>query len=201
MPGPGDQPPLAPLAVLEGACWRGTFPDGKTTDTHCYRYFYDGAFLRDTHRVGGDRPEYRGETIYHRDPETGRIVYRYWNSQGGVSDGVVVPEAGRLLFPAERHVTEGGEVIELQTTIEPEGADRYVSVTERRTGEGWEEVWRIEFDRVAPAEMECQPARSRAGQLARVPSPVASPADPVSSGAHGGCVAPTVGGHPRITPA
>lgn len=38
---------FAPQAFLAGHCWKGTFPDGKRTDLHCYEWVYDGAFLRE----------------------------------------------------------------------------------------------------------------------------------------------------------
>ena len=40
---------FAPQAFLAGSCWRGTFPDGKRTDEHCYEWVYAGQFLRDRH--------------------------------------------------------------------------------------------------------------------------------------------------------
>lgn len=142
--------PLAPLRFLVGACWQGTFPDGRNVDTHCYEGFYGNAFIRDTHRVRGENPDYRGLAIYHYDPESKAIVYRYWNSLGGVSDG-------RILSPRERHVTEDGRVIELRTVIEQTAPDTYVSVSEQRNGEAWREIWRIGFSRLTPAGAQGEP--------------------------------------------
>jgi hypothetical protein len=31
-----------PLAFLVGHCWRGTFPDGRATDEHCFSWIYGG---------------------------------------------------------------------------------------------------------------------------------------------------------------
>ena len=35
-----------PLAFLVGHCWRGTFPDGRATDEHCFSWIYGGRFVR-----------------------------------------------------------------------------------------------------------------------------------------------------------
>lgn len=139
--------PLGALRFLAGSCWQGTFPDGKSVDTHCYESFYDGAFIRDRHVVKGPNPDYSGETIYHWDKERQQIVYRYWNSLGGVSDGVAVPSGNSIEFPGERHVREDGTVVEMQSSIRPAGDDSYVSVTEEKVGGEWRELWRIEFTR------------------------------------------------------
>jgi len=54
-----------PLAYLAGACWKGTFPDGKQADEHCFSWMYGGKFLRDRHTVHGEvDPVYLGETSY-----------------------------------------------------------------------------------------------------------------------------------------
>ncbi len=29
---------LKPMSFLAGHCWKGTFPDGKTTDEHCFAW-------------------------------------------------------------------------------------------------------------------------------------------------------------------
>jgi len=40
----GQRPDAAfqPLDFLAGSCWRGTFPDGKATDAHCFDWVYGG---------------------------------------------------------------------------------------------------------------------------------------------------------------
>ena len=52
------EPPLAPLARLEGHCWQGEFAEGGSWDRHCFAWAYDGQFLRDTHVVTGKRGPY-----------------------------------------------------------------------------------------------------------------------------------------------
>lgn len=161
---PADDP-LEPLRFLAGSCWQGRFPDGRNADTHCFEGFYGNAFLRDTHLVWGESDDYRGETIYHRDGANGAIVYRYWNSVGGVSDGAVVVEPGRLLFPGERYTSEDGSTIEMRSFMQPLDAGRYLARSERKVEAGWEPLWEMEFRRVGPADRD--PAAARVPQLDR----------------------------------
>ena len=142
---------LAALGFLVGSCWEGKFADSEQVDTHCYTSFYDGAFIRDRHEISGGDSAYRGETIYHWDAKAIRIAYRYWNSQGGVSDGYGDAAGGRVNFPGEKHVRDDGSVVEYQSVIERTGPDQYVSIAEQLTESGWQEAWRIEFVRVGPA--------------------------------------------------
>jgi hypothetical protein len=147
----GDEPepdPLEGLRFLTGSCWQGTFPDGASVDTHCYRSFYGGAFIRDTHVVRGPNPAYHGETIYHWDKEKRCIVYRYWNSLGGVSDGTVQVEKYKLLFPAERHVRDDGSVVEMQSVIKQVDSHRHILTAEEKVNDRWRESWSIEFSRI-----------------------------------------------------
>ena len=59
---------LKPMAFLAGHCWKGTFPDGKQTDEHCFAWIVDGQALRDVHTVRAPgRPDYVGETTYYWD--------------------------------------------------------------------------------------------------------------------------------------
>ena len=49
---------LKPFAFLVGSCWTGTFPNGTSTDTHCFEPVYGGLFIRDRHVVRGARTPY-----------------------------------------------------------------------------------------------------------------------------------------------
>lgn len=157
---------LAPLAFLAGHCWQGTFPDGEHVDTRCAEFFYDDAFLRDRHLVRGPSPDYRGETIYHVDPERGVVTYRYWSSPGAVSNGDMHLDGDDLVFPGERHVGEDGTITEIRSLIRPLAEDRYLSVTEKRTESGWEEMWTIEFTRLEGSSAEGPDGRLQADKLA-----------------------------------
>ena len=55
---------FAPMQWLTKRCWKATFPDGVTTDQHCFGYQYGDKFIRDSHVVTGPNPTYRGETLY-----------------------------------------------------------------------------------------------------------------------------------------
>ena len=74
-----------PLAFLVGHCWKGTFPDGKVTDEHCFSWIYGGKFVRDEHVVhkGAGQPDGFGESIYVWDAPSGQLQYLYIESAGG----------------------------------------------------------------------------------------------------------------------
>lgn len=151
---------LAPLRFLVGFCWRASFPEGASDDTHCFTEMYGRSFIRDRHLVQGHDPDYRGETIYHVDSATNQISFRYWSSIGGVSDGVAVSVEGGVLFPAEHHVREDGSEVDMRSSIKQEGADRYVSVAEQLVDGHWRELWRMTFTKLGPAvEEESLPAK------------------------------------------
>ena len=142
--------PLAPLRFLVGHCWQASFPDGEHRDTHCFEPFYGKAFVRDRHLVRGPRPDYYGETIYQWDSEAGEIIYRYWSSTGGVSDGKALPEADRILFPGEHHVQEDGTVLEIRSFMRRVNDSAYQMISEQRDGDGWQQLWTMEFSKVGP---------------------------------------------------
>lgn len=146
-----DLSPYKALGFLVGYCWQGTFPDGEHVDTHCYTDMFDGAFIRDRHIVTGKRPDYLGETIFQPDSEGKKVVFRYWNSLGGVSDGYGVREGNAIHFP-EDHVAEDGSTSRIRSVTKPMGDDEYLSVTEKEQDGEWVEVWTITFKKTGPAE-------------------------------------------------
>ncbi len=120
---------LEPLGFLVGHCWRGEMGDGRI-DTHCFESAYGGRHVRDRHEVtGGDRP-YSGETLYSWDGAEGRIVFTYWNSQGGVSHGSVRATGDRLDFGDEAYTGSDGRRLSISTRWEKQGEDRYRAVSE-----------------------------------------------------------------------
>ena len=138
------QSPLAPLARLEGHCWRGEFAEGGSWDRHCFAWAYDGQFLRDTHVVTGKRGPYGGETLYRFDAATKRIVFHYFDATGGYSEGAVAPIDSGLEFPEERY-REGGQLRVLRTIWLFDGDDRYSTVTEEQRDGRWVEAWRVVY--------------------------------------------------------
>lgn len=138
--------PLRPLDFLVGSCWTGTFPDGQATDTHCFESVFDGQFVRDRHVVRGGKRPYAGETLYAWNPAEGKIVFTYWNSDGGLSTGEA-QAAGKdeIVFP-EVHVAGGVEVA-MSNVWRRTGPDAYeVLVTETRDGQE-RELWRMTLRR------------------------------------------------------
>ena len=139
-----------PFAFLAEGCWKGTMPDGKAVDTHCWEWMYEGAHLRDRHVVTGPKAPYRGETVYSWDAERKRVIYRYWNSLGGFSDGDFEVVGDTLVSSSERYVGPEGPQ-EFRTILTRLDENRYESRTEKRSGDSWRLAWRVEFSR-APAE-------------------------------------------------
>jgi len=155
-----DESPLRPFAFLLGSCWTATFPDGKNMDTHCYTAMLNGHYVRDRHYVHGDNSDYRGETIYHFDANENRIVYRYWNSVGGISDGSAIPADDGIDFPAEMHVRDDGSTTEIRSRLAKISNEVYVMVSEEKSDNAWKELWKMEY-KVGTAATEANPARDQ----------------------------------------
>lgn len=136
-----------PFAFLAGSCWQGTRPDG-TIDTHCWEWVYDGAHLRDRHSVAGAKAPYHGETMYSWDPAKKRVIYRYFNSIGGYSDGDFQVIDGVLVSSSDRYADAGGTQ-EFRTALTRLDDNRYEALTEQRKEGAWKPAWRVVFSRVA----------------------------------------------------
>jgi hypothetical protein len=147
---PPLNPNLQPIAFVVGSCWRGAFPDGRRTDTHCFTPAYGGAFVRDRHVVeNGPRP-YSGETFFRWDAAASRIRYAYYATGGNFSAGAATPLENGLNFSDET-MAGGRERMEIRSSWRRDGADAYQVRTEVRQGEGWREVLRMRMERVGPA--------------------------------------------------
>lgn len=143
----GPAPGYEPLAFLAEHCWKGTFPDGKQTDEHCFKWIYDGKFLRDVHTVvGSGHPDFRGESIYFYDSAAKTLEYLYIEDQGGVSRGVVATEADALVFPPTRYV-EDGKTQTYRSRWQRVGENAYDVLTEFQSGEAWKEGFRVHMVR------------------------------------------------------
>ena len=143
---PAADAPLAPLSRLAGHCWKGEFAEGGTWDRHCFEWAYDGKFLHDKHALSGKRAPYGGETFYRYDAKAQRIVFHYFNSDGGYSEGDVQPAQNELHFPEERY-EQGGKTMVLRTIWKFDGDAKMLAVTEQQRDGLWVEAWRIAFAR------------------------------------------------------
>lgn len=142
---------LQPLAPVVGSCWRGTFPDGRQTDTHCFTAIYGGAFVRDVHVVENAPGPYSGETLYRWDGEASQIVFDYYASDGSHSDGVARPAANGVVFPEQAHRDLRGATMLIRSSWTFDGPDAYVVLAERMQGETWHKLWEMRMVRVGPA--------------------------------------------------
>lgn len=138
---------LKPLGFLAGHCWKGTFPDGRSTDEHCFAWMYDGRALRDTHvvRVPG-RPDGLGETTYYVDSAANRVAFLYLENSGGYSRGTLefLPES--LLFPDTEYIADG-EATVYRARWTPLTLDSYEAWSEARTPDGWTTMFKLVLKR------------------------------------------------------
>jgi hypothetical protein len=138
---------LQPMAFLAGHCWKGTFPDGKQTDEHCFSWLYDGHALRDVHTVRAPgRPDYVGETTYYWDSSVNRVAFLYVENLGGVSRGTMEPAAAALTFPPTQFVAKG-EALTYRARWTPLGDSAYEAFSEAQTNDGWKTMFKIVLQR------------------------------------------------------
>ena len=139
---------LKPMAFLAGHCWKGTFPDGKRTDEHCFAWMYGGHVLRDTHTVrASGKPDFSGESTYYVDSAGNRLEFLYVESTGGFSRGTVesLPEA--LLFPDTQYISDG-EAMVYRARWTRQGDKAYEAWSEAQTPTGWATMFKVVLKRV-----------------------------------------------------
>ena len=147
---PAATPPdlLKPMAFLAGHCWKGTFPDGRKTDEHCFAWMYGGHVLRDTHTVRlAGKPDGVGESTYYVDSAGNHLEFLYIENGGGISRGTVesLPEA--LLFPDTQYISDG-EALVYRARWTRQGEKSYEAWSEAQTADGWQTMFRIVLKRV-----------------------------------------------------
>jgi hypothetical protein len=156
MPAPAEAPaaPYQPLAFLVGHCWKGTFPDGKATDQHCFSWIYGGKFVRDEHVVhrGAGHPDGLGESIYVWDAASQQLQYLYIESAGGFSRGTVSGEGDALVFPPASYL-EKGETQTYRSRWQPAGGDAYDVVTEFQVKDRWVPGFKVHMEKVTPVKL------------------------------------------------
>jgi|ERR1700733_281298 len=135
-----------PLAFLAGHCWRGTFPDGKRTDEHCFSWIYGGKFLRDQHTVHNPgQPDYLGETIYFWNSSQHRIEYLYIENDGGFSMGAMSTDKDELIFAPANHITDGATQ-SYRSRWKRSGDSGYEVITEFRSADGWVPRFKVHME-------------------------------------------------------
>jgi len=138
-----------PLAFLSGHCWKGTLPDGKQTDEHCFSWVYDGKFLRDRHTVHGEgHPDYLGESIYLWNSSSQQIEYLYIEDQGGFSRGGVATDKGALVFPPTVLIGHG-QTQTYRSRWQADGDNAYDVVTEFQSKDSWVPGFKVHMEKVA----------------------------------------------------
>ncbi len=135
-----------PLEFLVGSCWKGNFPDGRTTDEHCFEWMYDKKFIRDKHVVRGGAP-YQGETVYGWDPVAKQPTYTYWSSEGFIITGKVVYSPDGIVFPSQYSTDKG--VVEIKAVWTKVGTDGYRVQQNQKADGAWKVQWTMALTRVA----------------------------------------------------
>lgn len=138
---------LKPFEYLVGHCWTGTFPGGKATDTHCYEWMLGGQFIRDRHTVKSAGPDYGGEAVYYLDGATKAVKYRYWNSDGGFSDGAFEVDGNLARVPEDIYRGKDGKAQKFQVDIERLSDTQYRKRTRYWDGKDWKDIGSITFTR------------------------------------------------------
>ena len=138
---------LKPMAFLAGHCWKGTFPDGKQTDEHCFTWLYEGKALRDVHTVRAPgRPDYVGETLYYWDSNAKRVEFLYVENLGGISRGTMQPAEAALTFPPTQFVADG-EVMTYRARWTLLSDHAYEAWSEAQGKDGWTTLFKVVLQR------------------------------------------------------
>lgn len=141
---------MQPFAFVAGSCWRGTFPDGRRTDTHCFSPIYSGSYMMDRHVVEGAPAPYSGETLFRRDAMARRVGFTYRASDGSVTQGHAEPIEGGLSFP-EEHRAADGTLSPIRTIWMRDGDDAYNVTSEIQRGGDWRLMFRMRMERLRPS--------------------------------------------------
>jgi hypothetical protein len=138
---------LKHMSFLAGSCWEGPFPDGKSTDVHCYKWIQGGRYLREQNTLRGVTPPYSGETTYYWDHQTKTVRYVYWSNAGGYSTGSSVFENGVFTYPNEKYVGPEGE-INVRAEMRQIDADSYSLKSEMQDKNGnWVQMQNATYTR------------------------------------------------------
>lgn len=141
-------PPLqSAMSFFSGSCWNGTFSDGQSTDVQCFRLVYDGTFVRSNHLVEGARGPYGGETIFSWDNELGSVAYTYWDTNGGMSKGSMVPTDDGLRVPDETYTSPEGSTLVISSRWTITGPDSWQQRVEQVSNEVRKTLWTIDYTR------------------------------------------------------
>jgi hypothetical protein len=134
---------LKPMAFLAGHCWKGTFPDGRGTDEHCFEWRLGGRALRDTHTVRAPgKPDYVGETTYYVDPATHRAAFLYVENLGGISRGAMQGTPTGLAFTDATYADDSGAMT-YRATWTRKGDDAYEAWSEAQGKDGWQTMFKL----------------------------------------------------------
>jgi hypothetical protein len=138
---PATKADFGPLEFLVGHCWIGNFPDGKSTDEHCFEWVFDRKFIRDHHVVRGGAP-YEGESLYGWDPVAKRLGLWYWNSDGEILQGHVEYKPEGIVFPLAYTTPSGTVQLRAIWTRTDEG---YHIVHSQLANGQWKTQWTMDM--------------------------------------------------------
>lgn len=150
-PAAAQQDAAEVFAPLLGSCYSAAFPRTEAVNVQCFESLA-GGFVRNRHAVFAPARVYEGETLYHRDAETGRILFRYFSGAGGAGDGPGDWDAvNGILSVEQRHVRADGRVEYFRGRFHDMDSGGFSAVNERLRDGEWVEVARMRYRYAGPA--------------------------------------------------
>jgi hypothetical protein len=144
----GDEARLeTSMGFFVGHCWNGVFSDEQSTDVQCFRSVYGGHFVRSNHQVEGALGPYGGETIFSWDAANSQINYTYWDTNGGISHGTMMPTISGLSAPDEFYDGADGHQMTIASRWEILSEDTWRQVVEEVDDTNRRTLWEITYTR------------------------------------------------------
>lgn len=142
-----QSPTTKALDYFLNACWHGQFIGSEDTDVHCYRQMVNSQFVRDNHMVNSTRGKYGGETIFWWDNEKQHLNYTYWDTNGGVSTGLMRKTEEGFVSPDETYEGRNGEKMVIRTRWLIMSNDKYIMESVKVDGNKTSRMFAIEYKR------------------------------------------------------
>lgn len=136
------------LKFFLNSCWEGKFVGSEDTDVHCFREMVDGRFVRDNHLVSSKKGKYGGETVFWWDEDGQHLKYTYWDTQGGISNGTMLPTTDGFESPDEVYEGTNGQRFTIRTRWLVNSGDEYTMESVKVDGNQTTRMFAIDYKRV-----------------------------------------------------
>ena len=133
------------FGTLAGSCWRAEHADGKSSDIQCFESQY-GRFIRGTGKVfEGTTLLVESDAVFAVDPNSGRIVFTQWASNGNFGSGVITVENATFLTFEPQAPAPGKPEIRYQWL--KTNPDSFKAMRQRHEGPNWIEESAVVYKR------------------------------------------------------